>query len=581
VSTGSGPGLATPSPIWRPVPPSREDLEQALASELKLPPVMGRLLLARGVGSADEARRHLRPLLDRLSDPSVYVDLDRAVVRIQAALRSGETIFVHGDFDADGLCSTALLTRWLRRLGGQIVAFVPHRTEHGYDFGSAGLARAQAAKAGLVITVDCGIVAHDTIAAARAAGLDVIVTDHHTPGPTLPDALAVVNPNRADCPSPGTYLCGAGVAYTVLRRLLTAEGHDNEALLADLDLVALATIADVVPLVGDNRVLVRYGLRALEATTKPGLRALLRASRVTGRPDASDVGFRLAPRINAIGRLGDPERALALLLTEDAAEAEALVRYADELNEQRRAEDRRTVDEAAEMVATLDPATTWGLVLAGQGWHPGVLGIAAGRLRERLHRPAILLTYDGDVVRGSGRSIPEFDLHAALRRCSRWLTRFGGHRQAAGLELPAADLPAFAEAFNAEAEAELASLPLRPELQPDATIAPNEITPETVKLLAYFGPHGAGNPPPLWLGRDLEVRGEIREVGQGHLKLQLGQNGVAHAAIGFGLARRFRPADLQGQRIDALFEVGFNEWRGRTDVQLTVRDLRPAGQGAP
>jgi single-stranded-DNA-specific exonuclease len=574
-------GPPRPAAVWHDPPQVDVERIRALESELSLPRPLAHLLVARGFDAPDGVRSHLRPRLDHLSSPDDYDDLGAAADRIERAIRSGETILVHGDFDADGLCSSALLTKWLRRLGARVEPFVPHRTEHGYDLGPAGLAAARTARAGLIVTVDCGIQACDAIDQARASGLDVIVTDHHTPGASLPEAVAVVHPLRTLGATADPHLCGAGVAFQLVRHLAARAGVPDDELWPDLDLVAIATIADLVPLTGDNRVLVRFGLRALERTTKPGLLALLRRARVEAPIDAGQVGYRLAPRLNAVGRMGSPLQALDLLLTDDPDRAERLADEAEALNERRRAVDRQTSDEALRMLGDFDPEQTWGIVLAREGWHPGILGIAASRVREQVHRPTVLISLDGTRGRGSGRSIPALHLHEALTRCAPHLRSFGGHRQAAGLELERDRLDEFRAAFNDEARRQLEGRDLRPEWSPDMRFDLSHSTLDTVRMLQYLGPHGMANPNPLLLAEGLEVCGAPREVGEGHLKLELAAGAARRPAIGFGLARRFAPADLHGARLDALFELDINRWRGRSEVQLVLRDLRPASAPRP
>ncbi len=560
---------------------------EALAAALKLPPALGRVLLARGIAGAEAAKAFLRPLLSGLHPPSALADLDRAVDRILAAIERGETILVHGDYDVDGIAATALLARWIRRLGGRVEAFVPHRLRDGYDLGDAGITRALEVGARLLITADCGIVAVGAVARARDAGLDVVVTDHHTPGPELPPAWAVVNPNRADCAYPNPALCGAGVVFKLVQRLAAKRGIDFEDLLPDLDLVALATVADLVPLTGENRVLARYGLRALARTTKPGLRALLESSGVVesgAAPpsiEAGQVGFRVAPRVNALGRLDDAAVGLRLLLTDDAGEARRLAARAEEVNTARQDEDRRTLEEALrKLESTYEPERDFGLVVDGDGWHPGVIGIVASRLVERVHRPVVMVAVGDGVGRGSGRSVPGFDLHAALVACREHLGRFGGHRQAAGLDVRPEQVDAFREAFNQVAREHLGHLDLRPELRADAELHLGQADLSLAGILRHLGPHGIGNPRPVFAGRSLRVVGSPREVGSGHLKLTLEQDGITRPGIGFGLVARIPPDRLVGERVDALFQLTVNEYRGRRTAQLRLLDLRPTGVDA-
>ena len=573
-----GSGLPHPAPLW--IPPSTPAPEAVshLERELNLPGPLCALLVARGIDDVDAAKRHLRPLLDHLHPPKLLEDASVAAERLLAAAARREPIMVHGDYDVDGVCAAALLTLWLRRLGARVVPFVPHRLRDGYDFGAAGLERAEQLGARVILTADCGTVAHETVAEAHRRGVDVIVTDHHTPGSSLPPALAVVNPNRADSRYPERSLSGTGVAFKLCQLLAEQRKVPLEELLPHLDLVALATVADLVPLEGENRVLVRYGLRALASTRKPGLRALLE---VTGtRPEgveAGKVGFVLAPRINAIGRLGDAAEGLRLLLTEDAAEAQALARRLDDVNRQRQQEDRRTLEEALALLAEdYDPEHRLGVVLAREGWHPGVIGIVASRVVERIHRPTILIALDGDRGRGSGRSIPGFDLHGAVSACSAHLGRFGGHKQAAGMDLEREALPAFRAAFEQEARARLAGSELRPRLKVDLELSPAEATLPLVERLRYLGPHGMGNPRPTFLGRGLLLTEPARVVGSGHLRLRLQGDGCKLDGIGFRMAERVPPETLGAGPVDAVFQLHADDYRGEVRVQAKLLDVRPA-----
>jgi len=547
----------------------------ALIRELRLPRAVCSVLVARGIQEPELAKRFLRPRLEHLHDPSTLADGPRAAERIARAIRADEPILVHGDYDVDGICATALMTRWLRHLGGVVAPFVPHRTRDGYDFSRAGLDAARTAGATLIVTVDCGTVAHETVAAAAADGRDVIVTDHHTVGDRLPAAYAVVNPQRADCAYPEKGLCGTGLAYRLCGLVAEALDADAAELTAYLDLVALATVADLVPLTGENRVLVSYGLRRFAHTRVPGIAALLTASSVEpGQVTSGKLGFVVAPRINAAGRIGEAADALRLLLTDDPTEARALAERLEEINGERRRVDMRTLDEALDRLeGEYDAERDYGVVLAADGWHPGVIGIVASRLVERIHRPVVLVALEGDRGRGSARSIPAFHLYEALKTCAAHLDRFGGHRQAAGMDVRRAAVPALREAFNEHARSVLGPDDLRPRLRPDLTLDPAEIDLELVRWLEYLGPHGIGNPGPLFRSESLRVEGP-RQVGQGHLKAALAGGAGRLDAIGFGIWNRFPPDALGREPHDALYRLERNEWRGQVSLQARLLDLR-------
>ena len=569
-----------PHPRWEVVQSPDPARVRALAGELSLPGPLCALLVVRGLVAPEEAKTFLRPVLDSLHPPEALKDLPKAVERIQRGIRDGETIFIHGDYDVDGMSGVALLTRWLRRLGGQVVPFIPHRLRDGYDLGPAGLQAAREAHASLLVTVDCGILAHEAVAGATASGMDVIVTDHHTPGDTLPGALAVLNPNRADASYPDSGLCGTGVAFKLCQALARVSRRTQEELYPFLDLVALATVADLVPLRGENRTLVRYGLRALAQTRNPGLLALLSTAGLEGKEITSGtVGFVLAPRLNAIGRLGDPEMALRLLLTEDPGEAMVLAQEAEALNRDRQAADRETLDEALRLLATeFRPREEFGVVLAHEGWHPGVVGIVASRVAERVHRPTILVALDGDRGRGSARSIPGFHILDAIRAGADHLERFGGHRQAAGLDILAERLPAFKECFVEEARKRLSTEDLRPVLKVDLEVRLEEMTLDLFRLMKYLGPHGMANPRPLLLARGVKLIGTPRVVGKDHLKIRIRQGNATLDAIGFGLARRVPPQALTGGDLDMVFQLHDNEYRGVRSLQARLKDVRVEGE---
>ena len=573
--------LPSPEPVWNAPPEADAGQVEALVRELKLPEPLCRILAVRGVVHPEEAKRFLRPRLEHLSDPALLADGPRAAGRIADAVRAGETILVHGDYDVDGLCATALLTRWLRAQGGHVVPFVPHRLRDGYDFSGAGLQAARDAGATLIVTADCGTVAHESVAAATAEGRDVVVTDHHTPGETHPAGYALVNPRRPDCAYPDQDLCGTGLAYRLAELVGRALASDPGDLTRYLDLVALATVADLVPLRGENRILTAYGLRRMAATTVPGLAALMEASGTDPASlTAGKIGFVLAPRINAAGRIGDSADALRLLLTDDPVEARTRAEALEEINRERRMEDRRTQEEAfRQLEQTYDPDQDFGVVLASDGWHPGVIGIVASRVVERIHRPVVMVALDGENGRGSARSVPGFHLYEALHACSGILNRFGGHKQAAGMDVARERVPELREAFNREARARLSPELLRPVLHPDLALDPDEVDLDLVRWLDYLGPHGIGNPGPLFRSDRLRVEG-AREVGQGHLKAVLRSGAASLDAIGFGVAERYPPSDLLPSPHDVLYKVERNEWRGRVSVQAKLVDLRPS-QASP
>jgi single-stranded-DNA-specific exonuclease len=546
-----------------------------LASELLLPEPVCSLLVARGHAAPDTAKRFLRPRLDQLHEPVLMMELERAVERITRALRERETIMVHGDYDVDGICSTTLLTRALRGMGGQVIPFIPHRVLDGYDLGSAGVDAALAAGARVVITADCGTSAREPVRRLQSAGVDVIVTDHHLPGGELPPALAVLNAKRAGCSYPDKDLAAVGVAFKLALAVARAVGASENPIFGMLDLVALATIADVAPLRGENRVLTRYGLRLLNETQNIGLRALMRASGLDAKPlTAGRVGFILAPRLNAAGRLGHALRGVELLLARDEHEANVIARELEELNRRRQGEDQRTVERARELVAALDLDATSGIVLAEEGWHPGVIGIAASRIVEEFGRPTILISLDGAEGKGSGRSISAFDLHAALGESHELLLRYGGHRAAAGLTIARERVDEFAARFNAIARQRLEPRDLVPELHVDLEVSLDDVTPAFEAILRHLEPCGMGNPAPVLVARQVRLVAPPQAVGRAGLKLRLARTRGEFVVIGWDMASR--AAELNAaQPFDVAFRLERDEWNGESRIQGRLADFRP------
>lgn len=569
-----------PAPMlrWVMIPPPDPAEVRRLAGELRIPTALAALLVQRGQGSETAARRFLRPDVAGLSDPAAIAGMGKAVEEIAAAVRAGGTILVHGDYDVDGQCATALLTRALREAGADVVGFVPHRLRDGYDFGPAGLAVAQRLGASLVITCDCGITAVETVRAARAAGIGVVVTDHHLPGAELPPALAIVDPQCNDDVSDARVLCGTGIAFKLVQALVPALGLPPNLPYHLLDLVALATVADVVPLVGENRILVRHGLRLLAESRWPGLRALVEASGLGGREmRAGHMGYVLGPRLNAVGRIGDAAEGLRLLLTDDEVEATELARRLEGLNVQRQSLDHQILEEAlAQVEQAGDPERDAGFVLAGDGWHPGVVGIVASRVVERYGRPAFLIAFDGDVGKGSGRSISRFDLHAALLACGDLLERFGGHQMAAGLTIRRGQLDEFRERFGEIARETLGPEDLGPEQRVDLELGLHEATRELERMCRHLEPCGSGNASPVFGVRGVRLTGRSR-VGNGHLKGVLDDGITRLPAIGFQWADRV-PWIGDGP-VDAAFRLESNEWNGHSTLQARLCALSPHAPG--
>src|SRR4051794_12695026 len=534
-----------------------------LEAELGVSHVVAQVLVRRGLGDPGEARTWLEGA--DAHDAGEFCGIDEAAALIRRHIEAGTRITVHGDYDVDGVCSTAILVRALRALGAEADWYLPSRLEDGYGLNARTVERLAASGTGLLITADCAITAVDEVAGARAAGMDVVVTDHHSPRADgrLPDA-PIVHP--AVCGYPCPHLCAAGVALKV------AEALGAPTAAEDLDLAALATVADVVALEGENRRLVREGLRALATTDKPGLRALMRVARVDpSRLDATAVGFRLAPRINAAGRLHRADAGLELVLTSDPARAEAVAQELDAANAERRHVEQRILFEAEAQVAEQGARAAY--VLAGDGWHPGVIGVVASRLAERHHRPAVLIALDGERGTGSGRSIPGFDLLAGLDACASHLARHGGHRAAAGLEIAAEDVEAFRAAFAAHAESVLGPDELAREERVDAVVSGGDLGHALAEELAQLAPFGHGNPAVSLLVPAARL-GDPRPMGEGrHLRFTVEAGGARSRAVAFGCGGRL-PVD-SGEPADATFTLELDDWGGAVEPRLILRHAQP------
>lgn len=563
-----------PPSRWQAPEAVNEEAVQGLADTLQLPRAMCALLVRRGFGDPIAARDFLRPRMEMVSSPHQLADATRAADRLAHAIRHGEPIFVHGDYDVDGMSSTAILTRVMRALGGTVVPWVPHRMTDGYDLGTRGVEEARRANARVVVTCDCGTSAHEAVCVLMQDGIDVIVTDHHLPGHGLPPAYAVVNPQRPDCPSPDKDLAGAGVAYKVALAVCDAMGVSPRIAHEQLDLVALATIADVAPLRGENRVLVRYGLKLLQAQAHPGLAALMRAAAIDPATlSAGRVGYALAPRLNAVGRVSDAKRGVELLLTDDVDTATALARELEEHNRARRALDEQVLTDAMRQVDAHDLEQTFGFVLAQAGWHPGVIGVVASRVVEQTGRPTILVALDGGVGKGSGRSTNRFDLHAALTACGAHLQRFGGHRVAAGLTVAEERLDPFREAFGEHARAQLTTEDLVATVRIDLRVEPDDISDDLERLLRHFEPCGVGNPSPVLCMEGAQLNAPPRRIGTDGVKFDVALPTHTVGAIAWGDATQDASLDV-GVPLDLAFRLERNEYRGTSSLQLKVQSVR-------
>ncbi len=564
--------------IWQ-THPCEAAAADTLQRELGLSDVTARLLAIRGHHDLDAARRFLSPSLDQLHDPFLLADMDKAVVRLERAIASRERIAVHGDYDVDGITSTVILRRTLELLGADVVHFVPERVRDGYGLQPATFDRLKAEGVQVVVSVDCGIRGAEAARRARDLGIDLIITDHHEPDDEMPQAVAVVNPKRHDCSYPDKNLAGVGVALKLVQALCGRAGR-SQWVPGFVKVAAIGTLADVVPLIGENRVIAKLGLQMLtKGPHKVGLRALLDACSLTGKTiDSYHISFMLAPRINAAGRMSTPDIAARLLLASEENmqdEARALAEQLETENTRRRTEELDIVTKARKIVES-DPevGSRSVLVVAGEGWHRGVIGIVASKLVDQFYRPAIVLSLDNGVAHGSCRSIPGFDMLAALEACAPMLGRFGGHKQAAGLQIESERVKEFRQAVNAHADERLEPDDLRPRLWLDGPLSFDAITDRVVSELNSLAPFGPSNPRPKFFTGPVEVVDGPRRLKERHLKMTFKQSGRLLRGIQWNAAEREQALLSQKAGVELAYTLEENEFRGEKYLELRVEDFR-------
>ncbi len=570
---------------WILNPDPNPELTSELSAQLNnLPASLARALISRGIESYDDAFHFFRPSLEHLHDPFLMKDMTPAVERILAAIEAGERVLVYGDYDVDGTTSTALMTLFLQSQGVQASYWIPDRIEDGYGLCNAGIDVAVARGASLIIALDCGVTAVDEAAYARQQGVDLIICDHHKPSDTLPDAVAVLDPKRDDCDYPFKELSGCGIGFKVIQAVLKKLGQSDADAFAYLDLVAISTASDIVPLEGENRVLMAEGLKILRAGPRLGIRVLAEtAGQDLADCTVSQIVFSIGPRINAAGRLGDAQRAVELLVAEDRQTACQMAEVLEQANKRRRDLDQE-IQQSASLKAErqLGGAMNHGIVVHDADWHPGVVGIVASRLVERFYRPAIVLTTVKGMVKGSARSIYGLSVYDAIKACSELLTTFGGHDFAAGLALPEENVAAFRSRFN-EAVGEMVTPELlKPVIQVDAPLDLDDLGNRFWAVLKQFAPFGPANKKPVFMARDLELAKEPMLMGRDgtHLKFWVRQkSGGCNIleVVGFGMhehLKTLQESKMEGIPFELLFSVDENTWRGSTSLQLKARDLR-------
>jgi len=560
---------------WNLKPNPDPQTTQQLADALSVDAAIAALLVQRGVETFEQARQFFRPSLSDLHDPYLMKDMDKAVHRIEQAIVNNENILVFGDYDVDGTTAVSLVSSYLKSFYPNVDTYIPDRYKEGYGVSDAGIDYADDNGCRLIIALDCGIKSIDKVAYANSKGIDFIICDHHRPGDTLPDAIAVLDPKRLDCDYPYDELCGCGVGFKLVQALAANRGQGIADLIQYLDLVATAIAADIVPITGENRVLAKFGLEVINSNPRPGIKALVQNLKKRTLT-ISDVVFVIAPRINAAGRIKHGNYAVQLLTEFGLEEAEGFAAQIEQLNADRKDLDKQITAEALRQIADNGDHDKFTTVVFQQDWHKGVIGIVASRLIETYYRPTLVFTKSGDKLAASARSVKDFDVYNALEACADHLEQFGGHMYAAGLTLLEEQYPLFRAKFEQVVAETIHPDLLIPEISIDAELEFAEITPKLMRILKQFEPFGPGNMTPVFLSRDIKDTGFGKPIGadESHLRLFVKQgNSEGFAAIGFGLANK-KDLACNGDTFDAAYSIDENEWNGQTSLQLRLRDIK-------
>jgi single-stranded-DNA-specific exonuclease len=565
-----------PKKIWKIKPQPDEFTVKSLAESLNISASLASLLVLRDIKNYQQAKKFFRPTIDSIYDPYLVDGMETATSRVIRAITTNEKICIYGDYDVDGTCATALLYMFLQKLGAQVEFYIPKRLTEGYGISKGGVEHVKERGASLLISVDCGITANEETRLANDLGMDVIICDHHQPKDELPPAYAVLDPLKPNCNYPFKYLSGAGIAFKLAQGIAERIGK-RDLPLQYLDLVALAASADIVPLTDENRILVREGLDQINKSPRPGINALIRSSHLeAGDLTSGQIVFTIAPRINAVGRLGDAERAVNLLITENIDEAFSLAEVLESENYKRRKIDEGTFSHALDLVETqLDLDKNIAIILHEESWHPGVIGIVASRLVEKYYRPAIMLTTVDGVAKGSARSTGNFNIYEALKKCEDLLIHFGGHQAAAGLAVEVDKLDDFKSKFNQIVKETIGEEKFLPETYVDAQLKFSDLTPKFFRIIDQFAPFGPGNMRPVFWADNLHVEGKPRFVGNNHLIINLKQKGSERIldCIGFNMGEMCNQLTKNHSPLEAVFSIDKYTKEGKTFPQLKLKDI--------
>ncbi|MFH1898006.1 MAG: single-stranded-DNA-specific exonuclease RecJ [Candidatus Desantisbacteria bacterium] len=557
---------------WEKIQLSGANWQDIISDEVKISPILAKILAAQGVTKSEDAKRFLYPDLQDMHSPSLMKGVEKTINRILQAVENKQKIMIYGDYDVDGITATVLFVRVLRSMGAEVLSYLPNRFVDGYGLSTQGIDYAISNGVSLIITVDCGISAHDVVDYGNQLGLDIIITDHHEPKDILPSAYAIVNPKQAGCSYPYKDLAGVGVALKIIHALMQTT-NVPVSFTALLALAAIGTVADIVPITGENRIIVKHGLKILSSTREPGLVSLLEVSGIRGKViDTADVGFKLGPRLNASGRMEDAALSLELLLSISHHEAIRLAKILDEKNTLRQQIQKEVFEEAKQLAGHRDNKKV--IVVAKDDWHQGVLGIVASKLVNEYGCPAIVISYDNENGKGSGRSIPQFHLLNGLTKCDGFLQTYGGHKHAAGLGIKKEQVDEFRKAINVYADEVLTDEDMVQAINVFA-VDLEEVTPKLVfELENLLSPFGIGNPRPIFSSSSVEITDMPRIVGNNHIKMKISSGNRQIDTIGFGLGEVWNSISANRKKLQIAYRPQMNEWDGMSTLQLSLKDIK-------
>jgi len=561
---------------WTILPKPDTQKVTQLSEKLGVEPIIGNLLVQRGIETFEAAKDFFRPTLAELHDPFLMKDMDLAVARIQKAIANEDNILVFGDYDVDGTTSVALVSSYLKSYYPNVATYIPDRYDEGYGVSYKGIDFAEDNGFSLIIALDCGVKAVDKVAYALEKGVDFVICDHHRPGPELPKAVAVLDPKRDDCTYPFKELCGCGVGFKLIQALSVERGLTIDDLLLYLDLVATAIGADIVPITGENRILAHFGLKVINSNPRVGFEAIIKQIKKSSLT-ITDVVFIIAPRINAAGRMKHGNHAVTLLTETDITKAILFASEIEQFNTDRREADKQITKEALVQISENKEEDRFTTVVYNENWHKGVIGIVASRLIETYYRPTLVFTKSGDRLAASARSVKGFDVYEALEKCSEHIEQFGGHKYAAGLTLLESDYENFKNAFEKVVKESIDPMLLNPEIIINSELQFNEINPKFYRILKQFAPFGPGNSTPVFLSRDLKETGYGKCVGEDktHLRITVKQgDSPQYVGIGFGLGAK-KDIACSGGKFKATYVIDENEWQGKVSLQLRLKDIKP------